>query len=434
MAECRRRLTLEQNPTKCFGFMLFAVLFACVVSPIAQAEDWPSWGGPRGDFTVEAGDLAEAWPEGGPPRLWQRPLGRGYSAIIAKDDKLFTMYGDDEDDVVIALDAATGKTLWEQRDTPALWPDMSHHFGLGPNSTPLLIGDRIIAIGMSGRIRAVDAAEGKLLWLRDLPQDFGRRKRVEEYGYSGSPLEYQGKILVQVGGRDAAIVALHPDDGSVVWESAQGGVSYSAPILRRLADRDHYVYFEPEGIVGLDPATGETLWKHGIEFNNGNHLTPAVPCGPDHLWVSSQFDSGGGRLLQVFAVAKTVYVREHWFSTKLSASHWPLHCRGDLVYGSIGGNSSSRLAGVRWRTGEIVWQERGFHKAQALRVDDQLLFLDEDGVLALARVSPEGITILSKATVAAGPAWTIPTLIERTVYIRDQEKILALDLATRTEE
>jgi outer membrane protein assembly factor BamB len=338
-----------------------AIALALLAASTAGAEEaWTSWGGPRGDFTVEGGVLAEAWPAEGPRRIWERPLGGGYSSILYQGGRLYTMYRDGDEDVIVALDAATGATVWQQRDTPTFWPEMDKGFGLGPNSTPLWIEGKVIGIGISGRMRAVDAGTGKVVWQRDLPRDFGRRKRVEEYGYSGNPLDYKGTILTLVGGEQAAVVALDPDDGSLVWQSAPGGVSYAQPTITRLAGREQYVYFEPEGIVALDPATGKTLWKHPIEFRNGNHLTPAVRCDENHLWVSSQFDTGGGRVLEVSPADGGLAVKELWFTSKLKTSHWTLHCRGDHLYGSIGGNDTSRLAAVRWKTGEIVWQERGF--------------------------------------------------------------------------
>jgi outer membrane protein assembly factor BamB len=400
----------------------------------ATPEAWTSWGGPRGDFTAAGGPLAEAWPAEGPRRLWQRPLGGGYSSVLYAEGRLYTLYRDGGEEVMVALDAATGATLWEHRDTPTFWPDMDKSFGLGPNSTPLLITDRagtakVVGIGISGTMRAVDARSGTLSWRRDLPREHGRHKRDYEYGYSGNPMAYRGTILALVGGTDAAVVALDPSDGAVVWKSAPGDVSYAQPTIGRLAGREHYLFFEQQGLVALDPATGKTLWKHGIPYRYGTHLTPAVRCDESHLWVSSQFDAGGGRLLEVSDGAAGLGVKELWFSPKLRTSHWTLHCRGDFLYGSLGGNDTSRLAAVRWRSGEIVWQERGFVKAQALWADGKLLFLDETGKVALARVSPQKLEVLASAEVAQPNAWTLPTLAGTTLFVRDQEKILALDLA-----
>jgi len=79
----------------------------------AQPSAWPQWGGPQRDFKAPATGLASTWSATGPRRLWQREMGEGFSAIAAEDGKLFTMYRKGEQEVVIALDAATGKTLWE---------------------------------------------------------------------------------------------------------------------------------------------------------------------------------------------------------------------------------------------------------------------------------------------------------------------------------
>ncbi len=406
-----------------------AVLTAVLLSSAAHAADWLQWGGPGGDFMIQSGTLASSWPEGGPKRLWQRELGKGYSSILRKGDRLVTMYRSAQEEIIVAMDARTGSTLWEHRDTPQLWPDMRQDFGLGPNGTPLIIGDRVVAIGISGQMRCLSLDKGALLWKKDLAGEFKRTKRVEEYGYSGSPLPYRDTIIALAGGSVAAVVALNPADGSVLWKSEPGGVSYAHPTITKMAGRDQFIYFEPEGVAGLDPATGKTLWKSPIEFDNGNHLTPAVKCDDEHLWIGSQFPTGGGRLLRITAKGDNMSVQQLWFTARLRASHWPLIRIGDLIYGSIGGNDVSTVSAFQWKTGEVVWSERGFHKAQALWADGRLLFLDETGKLVLAKVTPSRLEVLAKAQMTVSPSWTLPTLVDTTLYLRDEKKILALDLA-----
>lgn len=412
-----------------------ALLFAAalLLPRPGVAEDWLQWGGPHGDFTVPAGALAEEWPADGPKQLWKRPLGQGFSSILYRDGRLFTLYRDGDDEVAISLDAETGATRWEHRETPKPWREMTDHFGRGPNATPLLVampdgGARLIAIGIAGDLRCLDAASGELLWQLDLERELGRRRRMEEYGYSASPLAYDGSVIVQVGGNQHAVVALDPGDGSMIWGSESGGVSYAQATITELAGRDHYVYFSPQGVVGLDPATGKTLWSSPIEFNNGNHLTPAVRCDDRHLWVGSQFDSGGGRLLEIVGEGDDLAAEQRWFKTNLQSSHWTKIRVGDFIYGSTGGNSTSFLAAFRWRTGEIAWRERGFHKAQALWADGKLLFVVEDGRLVLARATPESLEVLASAQVTGSVSWTLPTLVSTTLYLRDKENILAVDL------
>ena len=399
-----------------------------VLAPQVDGQDWLQWGVPAGDFKVDATGLADTWPEGGPKQLWKRALGDGYSSILHKDGRLYTMYRDDDEEVIVALDAATGDTKWEHRCKPTLWPDMTLAFGLGPNATPLIVGDRLFAIGVDGYLRCLNIASGKVLWSHDLPAEFGRRKRIEEYGYSGSPVSYGQTIIVQVGGDDHAVVA-YDTSGSTVWKSDPGGVSYAPATIIKLAGHQQFIYFSPEGVNGLDPKTGKTLWHWPIEFSNGNHLTPIIQCDDNHIWVASQFSSGGGRLLKITPGTEKMSVEQLWFKRKLRASHWTAVRLGDTIYGSVGGNSVSFVAAFDWKTGKIHWRDRSFHKTQALYADGKLIFLDENGELVLAKVSPEEFKVLASAQVTEAVSWSLPTLVSNKLYLRDRKHIWALDLS-----
>ena len=411
--------------------LVVAVLLPAV--PV-MAADWLQWGGPAGDFNVKGPELKASWPDGGPKQLWKRPLGGGYSSVLVQDGRLFTMYRDGDDEVVVALEAGSGKTVWEHRYTPVLWPDMTPQFGLGPNSTPLIVGDRLVSTGIDGQVRCLELDSGKLLWRHDLPSEYGRRKRDEEYGYSASPMLYGRVVIVQVGGDEHAVVAFNPGDGTLAWKSEAGGVSYAQATLTKLAGRDHFIYFSPEGVNALDPATGETLWHAPVPVDNGNHLTPIVKCDDNHIWVGSQFLAAGGRLLEIVKQGDGLQAKLIWHDRRLRTSHWTLIRLGDLIYGSTGGNSTSFLTAFNWRTGKTIWRERGYHKAQALYSDGKLLFLDESGKLVLGRVSPEGFELLDSAEVAGSVSWTLPTLVDGTLYVRDTKSILALDLAAARQD
>lgn len=419
---------LQASGVRAFQGLLMLVALS---ASTAAGDDWLKWGGSRGDFTVEVKGLAEKWPPGGPKQLWKRPLGDGYTAILCKGDTLFTAYHDKGDEIVIALDAKSGSTKWEHRQKVEFWKDMTKQFGPGPNATPLLMGERLMHIGIDGRIRCLDAGSGKLVWEKNLPKEFGRRKRVEEYGYSGSPLPYGDTAIVLVGGDKAAVAALNPAAGNLIWKSAPGGISYAAPTILTLGGKEQFIYFEPEGVVSLDPTSGGALWRSPIEFNNGNHLTTAVKCDDSNLWVGSQFATGGGRLLKLTPSGAKWDVEKVWFERKLQASHTPWIREGDYVYGSIGFDIFF-LCACNWNTGKIAWRERGFPKAQLLHVDGKLLFVDEEGKLVLAKFSPEKLDVLATAQVTEAVSWTAPTLVNKTLYLRDRKNILALELSEGT--
>ena len=88
-----------------------AIFFLAALS--AGAADWLQWGGPTRDFRVPDPGL-KAWPESGPRKAWTRALGDGYSAILAEGNRIYTVYRNGSRELVLAADAGTGKTIWEQ--------------------------------------------------------------------------------------------------------------------------------------------------------------------------------------------------------------------------------------------------------------------------------------------------------------------------------
>jgi hypothetical protein len=89
---------------------------------------------------------------------------------------------------------------------------------------------------------------------------------------------------------------------------------------------------------------------------------------------------------------------------------------------------TSQYTGPR-KTGAIAWQDRAFARAQLLHADNKLILLDEDGTLAIASVSPAGLKVLARASILENLAWTPPTLIGKTLYVRDRKTIAAYDLS-----
>src|SRR5687767_3969994 len=124
-------------------------------APTASTPSWLQWGGPNRDFKVATQGIKESWSAGAPKQLWNRPLGEGHSAILVEQGKLYTMYSSGNREVIISLDAATGKTLWEvayEVDPGGL--DLS--YGKGRHSTRLIIGLMIYTIGVKGTMRELD--------------------------------------------------------------------------------------------------------------------------------------------------------------------------------------------------------------------------------------------------------------------------------------
>lgn len=408
----------------------------------AASDSWRQWGGPTRDFMVSSTGLAETWPEAGPPVIWSRPLGPGHSAILVDEGRLYTMYraGNgrakqgpwDAEETVVAMDAASGQALWEHK-YPSRREDFS--FGAGPHSTPLIVGNRLFTIGTNKQLFAFDKSSGKVLWSHDLVKEFNSPelliRPVVKTGYGCSPIAYRDTIICSVGGPGQSVMAFRQNDGAVVWTSGDFLTSEAPPILIEMSGRQQLVIFGGGTVNGLDPATGRILWSH--PHDPGNDLNCGMPLfGPDNILFVSSAYRAGSRAIQLKQEGAATHAEELWFTNRVRFMFLNAIRVGDHVYGTTGDFGPAFLTALNIKTGQSAWQHRGFGRASLVYADGKAIIMDEDGDLALARLAPEGVTILAEAkTVFATTSWTVPTLVGKTLYARDREKIVALNLGAR---
>ena len=405
----------------------------------AASDSWRQWGGPTRNFMVPSTGLAEKWPETGPAILWTRPLGPGHSAILNDEGRLYTMYraGNgrakqgpwEAEEIVVAMEAASGKTLWEHK-YPSRREDFS--FGAGPHSTPLIVGDRLFTIGTNKQLFAFDKKSGRILWSHDLIKEFNSPelliRPVVKTGYGCSPIAYRDTIICSVGGPGQSVMAFRQSDGVVAWKSGDFLTSEAPPILIEMGGRPQLVIFGGGTVNGLDPANGKVLWSH--PHDPGNDLNCATPLfGPDNILFVSSAYRAGSRAIQLRQQGAATHAEELWFTNRVRFMFLNAIRLGNHVYGTTGDFGPAFLTALDINTGQAAWQHRGFGRASLLYADGKAIIMDEDGDLALARLAPEGVTILSEAKkVFDTTTWTVPTLVGKTLYARDREKIVALNL------
>ena len=90
----------------------------------AATPDWPSWGGPNGNFVVNGKGLPRTFADSPPKQVWQRSLGDGYSSIVSDGALLYSMYRRGSEEVVVAIDPANGTTKWEYAYEAIFQPGM----------------------------------------------------------------------------------------------------------------------------------------------------------------------------------------------------------------------------------------------------------------------------------------------------------------------
>jgi outer membrane protein assembly factor BamB len=410
---------------------------------LRSAPEWPGWGGPRGDFTADAKALATTWPAGGPKRLWTRPLGEGHSSVVVDHGRLYTAFRPPtgvagqfrEDEVVAALDSATGKTLWEHPYRASL-DTMDFSRGAGPHVTPRVAGDRLFAAGTDKQFFALDKHTGKLLWSHNFVKEYGALPNQMRWapvmaGYAPSPLVYKDIVIAMVGGPKHGVMAFRQDDGRVVWSSSgfPDDITASSPLLVTLEGQDQLVVTSGDAVHGIDPNDGAILWTFPFPTKYGANMSTPVWSPHDRLLFLSAAYDGLTRVVELRPrIGGRTEAKELWSTNRMRVHFSNVVRIGDHYYGSSGDFGPSFLTAIHARTGVLSLQDRTFAKASFIQADGKVILLDEDGTLALVTMSPDKLTVLAQAEVASGVSWTVPTLVGRTLYVRDRLNIMALDL------
>ena len=410
--------------------LLLAIVFLTTAPVCAQ---WPQWGGPQRNFKVEATGLADSWPEAGPPRLWERELGEGYAALVVDGDVLFTMYRRGGEEFTVALDTRDGRTIWEH-GVPSPTTRQMDYYGPGPHATPLVLEGCVCSAGANADLHCFDKHTGRVLWHHNLLKKYNRTLPV--YGHTCSPLAYKQTIITSVIGErepEQILAAFDCKSGEVVWENqslrrVQSEHSdYSSPIIIEFEGKPQLVYFTNEQLVGLNPDTGALLWQHPTAGQSGVNISTPVWNGKDTLFCSGAYESGA-RGVRLTKQGGRIVPEELWYTRKMRVHHGNVVLLGDHIYGSTGDFGAALFACLELETGKLAWRERGFSKTNSVYADGKLILLDEDGQLALTTVDPGGLTVYSKCQVTERISWTGPTLVGRTLYVRDRRHVLALDV------
>ena len=405
----------------------FLTIFLVLVYPASGLAQWTQWGGPQRDFTAPSGALSLDWPESGPPELWSRELGDGFSSILYDLGTLYTMFRRGDQETVVAINAADGGSLWETSYVLPLDKEgMLLDFGGGPISTPLIVGNRLFTVGSMAVFHCLKKTTGEILWKRDLVQELGAS--YGQRGYAPSPLGFADLVILTVGGKDSSVVAFQQSTGEIVWKSLDLRGSSSSPILIQAAGQDQLIVSLSNHRAGLNPRSGEVEWT--VELPRGaSSLMATQHWNPeDSLLFSSSAYADGSRAFRIERSGGRFEAKELWYSRRMRVMFTSFVRIGDYVYGSSGGFGPVFLVCLKIRDGTIQWRQRGWGRTHFLRAGGQVLLMEEGGDLAVATATPESLDVHARANVMERICFTPPTLVGTRVYVRNRKSMKALDL------
>lgn len=385
----------------------------------AWSGDWTQWRGSNRDLIITGERLLPSWPEGGPQRLWRVDLpGEGYSepSVVGGTIYVTGSTGDKKNRVghIYALDAKTGTIRWDVQYGPE-W-GASYEFA---RTTPTVVGDRIYLVGGMGHVVCLDAKSGKIVWKVDAHAKFGGRNIT--WGIADNPLVYDGKVICQPGGENAAVVALDAKTGNPVWKS--NGLSersaYCSPALMTINGKQQLVTMLEDHMVGLDPKTGATIWKHAHRNKYAVHANTPVLCGKDRLFISSGYKYGSEIIEVKGNSAKAVW------TDKSSDNHF----QGVAFYkGRIFSSGGGKLSCFDPENGREVYTVAGAKKTSFCITPDGMITYDENGgTVMLVQVEADSYKVISsfKVDYGNGPHWSSPVVAGGVLYLRRGNGIAA---------
>jgi outer membrane protein assembly factor BamB len=442
-----------------------AVLWSlsALISFSARAEDWPHFLGPRSNGTSSETNLIDSFGPKGPPMVWQKDVGAGYSAPSIRDGKLVLHHRLGNEEIVQAYSLPDGKELWHY-GYPTSFID-PYGYSKGPRCTPLLTTNRCYTFGAEGKLLCLDFQTGKPVWQRDTQKEWDIPEAF--FGVGSTPILEGNRLIVMIGGQsNSGMAAFDPETGKTLWESVgeknwQGQpmigwpgdlkvdwpsrfrydkqASYATPVAATVNGERQIFCFMRQGLVSVKPENGEVNFSYFFRARvdeSVNAMDPVV-IG-NQVLISAAYYKVGAVLLKVLPGNKQV--ESVWRSTALEIHFTtPIYHNGYLYAFSGRNPPDAHFRCVEYQTGKIMWDrderwggrgvEQTYGRGSAVMADGKLIVLGETGILGLFRVNPERPEELARYLVPEMkyPCWTAPVLSDKKVYLRSDNKLICFD-------
>jgi outer membrane protein assembly factor BamB len=438
-----------------------AVLGAVGVSAYAAGGDWPRWRGESFDGISQEKGLLKEWPQGGPPLAWKTTgLGTGYASVAISGGKLFTMGAEMRPPPADAggnagggrrRPAASGVARLMAFDLQGkkLWSTEIGEAGggggyPGGRSTPTVDGNHVYALGPEGDLVCLAAADGKVIWSKNVSKEFGGK--AGGWRYSESVLIDGDRVVCTPGGKDGTLLALNKKTGEKIWQTKDwtDSAHYSSIVIATIDGVRQYVQLTADSVAGVSPDDGKVLWKAARKGRTAVIPTPIV--SGNHVFVTSGYGVG----CDLFKVTKSasgafdaaaVYTND--LNKGMANHHGGVILLDGKIYGySDGGQGSDeKVEPSGWtcldlETGKTVWRNKGVGKGTISYADGRFYIRSEGGAgtIALIEASPAGYKELGRFDQpdrSKANSWAHLVIADGKMYVRDQDVLLCYDIKAK---
>lgn len=389
----------------------------------SQRAVWGDWRGPNRDGISR--DMPQSLPAS-PTFLWRVRLSAQSLGALAATDKCVIVSDKDAEklnDVWRCLDADTGKELW----TLTYRAEGEMDYTSAPRAAAVIDRGLVYLLSAFGDLYCVKLGDGEVVWQCNFRETFS--PKVPTWGYCGSPLIVDGRLIVSTTSPAAALVAMDRFTGKVLWQSPGGEPGYGALILGRFGGRRQIVGHERRALGGWDPATGKRLWT-------------LKPPEPNDYNVPTPVDLGEGRLL---VATENNGTRIYEFNDDGTIRPEPVALNEDLLPDS---STPVVLDGRVWGIGtegaccldldnglKTVWQDQDEPFTDYVTFmggNGRVLIVAKDGRIALMPSRPKPtdrpkwLRVFEPTKYFDPEVWSHPAIAPNRLYLRSQSEIVCL--------
>lgn len=442
---------------------LLALILPALAATAARGDDWPQWMGPTRDAVWHEKGIVDAFPKGGPKKLWSAAIHGGYAGPAVAAGKVYIADWAPAKDAarpknpfdaetgvagterVLCFDAKNGGAPLWMKEYPVVY---QVSYGAGPRCTPTVVGGKVYTLGTMGDLFCLEAATGKEVWKKDFKKDY--RAKAPTWGFCGHPLVYENLLVCLVGGEDALTVAFDKDTGKEVWRAlkpkAAGLAGYAPPTVVNVDGADQLVQFHPTGITGLDPKTGAEKWS--VPLKQPEYGMSIMAPRPSGDWLFAGGEEAAVGMKRVGGKYEAV-----WHADAKSKGVFPVNMtpfvEGDTIYGV---DKSGMLRAVDLKTGKRLWyafdpvigkpEQETYKAAQnatafVVKNGDRFFLFNEKGDLVIAKLTPAKYTEVSSthlieptgASWGRKVLWSHPAFADKCVFARNDKELVCYSLA-----